>query len=174
MISASFENFEYSAGALSDRNTARRMPPQGRTVLLVRPHGLRPYRRPGVLCVSEALCGGKTQGSRRNRDRCRPGGKRMTSRRKPDIEAVSVKVKADEVRDEGYFHARNTHGGNRMTASGRVKITVTKQHKDSGGYGQTSVSRNRFFGPRIGQRACRDRGSRCPCHQEKRRGRKIN
>lgn len=98
----------------------------------------------------------------------------MTSRRKPDIEAESVRVKADEIENGGYFHARNTHGGNRMTASGRVKITVTKQHKDSGGTDRRPSPGTVFFGPRIGQRACRDRGSRCPCHQEKRRGRKIN
>lgn len=71
----------------------------------------------------------------------------MTSRRKPDIEAVSVKVKADEVRDEGYFHARNTHGGNRMTASGRVKITVTKQHKDSGDTDRRPSPGTVFSGP---------------------------
>lgn len=55
----------------------------------------------------------------------------MTSRYKPDIEAESVRVKADDIENDGYFHARNTHGGNRMTARGKVKITVVKQHKGS-------------------------------------------
>lgn len=55
----------------------------------------------------------------------------MTSRYKPDIEAESVRVKADDIENGGYFHARNTHGGSRMTARGKVKITVVKQHKGS-------------------------------------------
>lgn len=50
------------------------------------------------------------------------------SRHSPQVEAEKVTVRADEIKEKGYFHARNRHGGNRLEAEGNVEIAIVKQH----------------------------------------------
>lgn len=97
----------------------------------------------------------------------------MNTRRKPDLEAVTVKVRADKITDRGYFHARKTHGGNRMAAEGGVEVTVVKQHKGSGKSNKRPAPGTVFFRP--GRR--RTRGDRSPRNhrtQKQRQGRKAD
>lgn len=56
----------------------------------------------------------------------------MMPRRKPDHEAESVRVKANEIDDPKPFVRSKTHGGNRSVAKGNIEIRIVKQHPGTG------------------------------------------
>ncbi|MBQ7701577.1 MAG: hypothetical protein IJT54_04150 [Candidatus Methanomethylophilaceae archaeon] len=60
----------------------------------------------------------------------------MKLRRKPDYEAESIRVTANKIDKPEYVPKSKTHGGNRTTAKGDIKIVVNSQHP-----GQESESR---------------------------------
>ncbi|MBE6518324.1 MAG: hypothetical protein E7Z70_02115 [Thermoplasmata archaeon] len=55
----------------------------------------------------------------------------MPGRGRPDHEAHSVTVQADNIDKPREFHRNGTHNGNRTIAEGNVSVKVSKRHPES-------------------------------------------